>query len=117
MYPVNKAGVVLVTGASSGIGKDAAVALANREPKMVVFAGVRSNSAAKELEGLKIDNLKAVTLDVTSDGSVNGAYKAISKEMDKRGLPFIGLVGNAGVSAVGLIIEMPGEDFECFFIL
>lgn len=100
---MHKAGVVLVTGASSGIGKDAAVALAKREPKMVVFAGVRSNSAAKELEGLKMENLKAVTLDVTSDRSVDGAFKMITKEMDKRGLPFIGLIGNAGVSAVGLV--------------
>lgn len=103
---MHKAGVVLVTGASTGIGKDAAVALAKREPKMVVFAGVRSRDAAKGIENLKIGNLKAVTLDVTSDGSVNGAYKAVTKEMEKRGLPFVGLVGNAGVSAVrGLVVE------------
>jgi NAD(P)-dependent dehydrogenase (short-subunit alcohol dehydrogenase family) len=97
---VHKAGVVLVTGASTGIGRDAALALAKREPKLLVYAGVRSKDAGKAIEALNMENLKALTLDVTSDKSVDGAYKAIAKEMQARGLPFVGLVNNAGIAAV-----------------
>lgn len=97
-YPVHKSGVVLVTGASTGIGHDAALALAKKEPKLLVFAGVRSKEAGKAIDALGLENLKPLTLDVTSDKSVDSAYKAIAKE--SRGLPFVGLVNNAGVSAV-----------------
>ncbi len=97
---MHKSGIVLITGASTGIGRDAAVALAKREPKLVVFAGVRSKDAGKAIEGVKLENLKPLALDVTSEGSVGSAYKAITKEMGKRGLPFVGLVNNAGIAHV-----------------
>lgn len=100
---MHHSGVVLVTGASTGIGRDAAVALAKKEPKLLVFAGVRSSSSAKAIEALKLPNLKPVSLDVASDRSVDGAYKAITKEAAKRGLPFVGLVNNAGIAAVSWV--------------
>lgn len=98
---MHKSGVVLVTGASTGIGHDAALALAKKEPKLLVFAGVRSKEAGKAIDALGLENLKPLALDVTSDKSVDSAHKAIAKEMAQRGdLPFVGLVNNAGVSAV-----------------
>jgi NADPH:quinone reductase-like Zn-dependent oxidoreductase len=41
-YTVHTKGGVLITGASTGIGRDAAVALASKHKGFVVYAGVRN---------------------------------------------------------------------------
>ena len=95
-YPAPPTGGVLITGASSGIGRDAAVALATKEKGFMVFAGVRSSKDGKALSQLGLKNLVPVTLDVTSESSISSAYKAIMKDLGKKNLPFVGLVNNAG---------------------
>lgn len=41
-YTSHTTGGVLVTGASTGIGRDAAITLATKEPGLIVYAGVRN---------------------------------------------------------------------------
>ena len=86
-------GVVLVTGASTGIGE--ATALHLRELGFDPVAGVRRDEDAERLES---QGLRTVRLDVTDDSQIAAARKAIGDG------PLAGLVNNAGV-AVGAPLE------------
>lgn len=86
---------VLVSGASTGIGRATALYLARQEG-FQVFAGVRTGKDAEliKLEGQK--NLVPVMLDVTDEDSIKRAVSRIEKITEGRGL--FGLVNNAGIS-------------------
>jgi NAD(P)-dependent dehydrogenase (short-subunit alcohol dehydrogenase family) len=96
--------VVLITGCSSGIGLETALAFARRGD--TVAASMRNPTAggpelqrrAKE-EGLEID---VVTLDVTDDESVTVAVR----DVDSRLGPIDVLVNNAGVGYPGPLETM-----------
>ena len=82
---------VFVCAASSGIGKQIALDLANKG--YFVFAGVRTKSAKKLLESLS-QNILGVYIDVTSESSVLKAKKFISSKTDKLDA-FINCAGTA----------------------
>jgi NAD(P)-dependent dehydrogenase (short-subunit alcohol dehydrogenase family) len=86
--------VVLVTGASSGIGKAAALHLGGQGHR--VFAGVRRLDAAPRGEGVE-----AVLLDVTDDSSVAAAVALVLERAGR----IDGLVNNAGVLILGAVEE------------
>ena len=95
---------VLITGASTGIGRNMAERLA-REGHFV-YAGARKE---KDLAALNaIDNVMAVRLDVTSQDDVDAAVALITKE--GRGL--WGLVNNAGVAPSGAVADMDDSDLD-----
>lgn len=98
---------VLITGASTGIGRNMAERLA-REGHFV-YAGARKERDLEELDA--IDNIMAVRLDVTSQDDVDAAVALIAKE--GRGL--WGLVNNAGVATSGAVADM--EDSDLDFVL
>ena len=87
---------VLVTGASTGIGRATATYLAGRG--FNVFAGVRKDADAKSLtdEGRAI---VPVMLDVTDQAQIDAAAKTLGEAVGERGLD--GLVNNAGVALGG----------------
>lgn len=91
---------VLITGASSGLGKETAQKLATEGYK--VFAGVRKQEDKESLEELS-PNITAVFLDVTSDESVNKAFETISALTDK----LYALVNNAGIALAGPLEYIP----------
>lgn len=91
---------VLITGASSGLGKETAQKLAKEGYK--IFAGVRKQEDKESLEGLN-SNITAVFLDVTSDESVNKAFEIISALTDK----LYALVNNAGIALAGPVEYIP----------
>jgi NAD(P)-dependent dehydrogenase (short-subunit alcohol dehydrogenase family) len=98
---------VLITGASSGIGRFAAEQLA--ASGYFVYAGARKNA---DLEALnQIENIQAIRLDVTKPDQIEAAVEKISSE--KRGL--WGLVNNAGVNVVDPLIEGRESDWEFLF--
>src|SRR2546429_7895591 len=86
--------VALVTGASSGIGKAAALALADAGFQVVGTS--RNTSAVAPLDGVTF-----VDLDVTSDESVAGAVEQL---IDRFGRLDV-LVNNAGTGAAGAAEE------------
>jgi len=92
-YPVHTHGAVLITGCSTGIGRDAAITLAQTVPTYTVYAGVRQTKDVDILEGLKIDNLRPIILDVTNISQIEDAVKTI----ESSNLPFVALVNNAGI--------------------
>eukprot|EP00939_MAST-03C_sp_MAST-3C-sp1_P001085 g1085.t1 len=89
-------GIVLISGASSGIGKHAAMSLAKNE-RFVVFAGVRNEKDAENTRGMNIPNLYPILLDVTDASSIERARTRVEAESKERGIPLVGLVNNAGV--------------------
>jgi len=99
---------VLITGASTGIGRHAAEALADEG--YFVYAGARKQ---KDLDALNaIPNVQAIRLDVTSQEEVDAAVETIRNE--GRGLH--GLVNNAGIgSAAGPLIEADEADIRWLF--
>eukprot|EP00937_MAST-01D_sp_MAST-1D-sp2_P005673 g5673.t1 len=95
-YPVHTGGGILITGASSGIGKHAALTLADRG--FVVFAGVRK---AADGEKLRQENaaLVPVIIDVTNKDQIEAAVGTVRAALRERGnLPLAAIVNNAGVA-------------------
>ena len=98
---------VLITGASTGIGRNAAETLA--KAGYFVYAGARK---AEDLEALsEIDNIMGVRLDVTVQEEIDAAVELIASE--GRGL--WGVVNNAGVNVVGPMIEVEESDIDFLF--
>ena len=93
---------ILVTGASTGIGRHLTETLA--EAGYHVYAGARKDKDLAELDA--IDNVTAVRLDVTKQDQVDAAV-ALVKE---KGTGLYALVNNAGVGGGGPVIETPIED-------
>ena len=93
---------ILVTGASSGIGRNLAETLAGNGYH--VYAGARKDKDLAALDA--IDNVTAVQLDVTRQDQVDAVVEMIRE----KGTGLFGLVNNAGVSGGGEVIETPIED-------
>jgi NAD(P)-dependent dehydrogenase (short-subunit alcohol dehydrogenase family) len=100
-------GAVLVTGASSGIGRAIATILAEQGYR--VFAGVRRPSDGKELERLH-PGLSSLILDVTDGLSLTDGAQALETELDGRGLA--GLISNAGIAHIGPLEYLPQEQWR-----
>lgn len=96
-YRHTDARAVLVTGASSGIGKSCALHLA--EAGFRVFAGTRRESDATELRNKAKGFVQPLALDVTRDQSIADAVDRLSQAL----LPNeqLGLVNNAGIAVSG----------------
>jgi NAD(P)-dependent dehydrogenase (short-subunit alcohol dehydrogenase family) len=95
---------VLITGASSGIGKTCALQLSQRD--FQVFAGVRSIHDANFLREETSGNITPVLLDVTDTGAVAAAVKLVA---EATGGSLYGLVNNAGIALGGPLELLPGD--------
>src|SRR6478735_3292962 len=99
---------VLVTGASTGIGR--ATALRLDAAGWRVFAGVRREPDAESLRRDGTERLAPVPLDVTEAEQIAATAETIAAERGDAGLD--GLVNNAGVSLPSPLETMPIEDFR-----
>jgi NAD(P)-dependent dehydrogenase (short-subunit alcohol dehydrogenase family) len=104
----NPSGAVVVTGASTGIGR--AIALLLDRNGYRVFAGVRKEADAEKLAADASDRLTPITIDVTDERSIAGAREIVEGTLGDEGL--VGLVNNAGVGGGGPVEFMPIEDFR-----
>ena len=98
---------VLVTGASTGIGRKITEELAERD--YFVYAGARKQA---DLDALNVlDNVQAVRLDVTIQAEIDAAVETVRK--GGRGL--YGLVNNAGVFIGGPVMASSVEDLQWLY--
>ncbi len=96
--------VVLVTGASTGIGRKITERLAREG--YFVYAGARKEQDLKDLDA--IPNVHSLQLDVTSAGDIATAVDTVTRA--GRGL--YALVNNAGVGLGGPLTDTKEEDFR-----
>lgn len=100
----NEQRAILVTGASTGLGRHIAETLAANGH--FVYAGARKQ---KDLDALSaIENIQGIKLDVTIQEEIDAAVVTIQNA--GRGL--YGLINNAGVVVVGPLIEVDEEDMQ-----
>jgi NAD(P)-dependent dehydrogenase (short-subunit alcohol dehydrogenase family) len=98
---------VLVTGASSGIGRKVTERLASNG--YFVYAGARSQKDLDELNAIR--NVQALRLDVTSQTDIAAAVQTVTKA--GRGL--YGVVNNAGVLVIAPLIEADEKELDYIF--
>lgn len=101
-------GAVVVTGASTGIGR--ACALRLDRLGFQVFAGVRKDADGKALKKKAKGNLTPLRLDVTDDAAITAAAETVEKAVGAEGL--LGLVNNAGIAVPGPIEFLPLKDLR-----
>jgi len=97
---------ILISGASTGIGRACAVHFARK--RHTVYAGVRSQKSFDELKRLNVQGLEPIFLDVTDHASVSAALSTVKK---KSGI-LHALVNNAGVAVGGPIEGLSLEDWH-----
>jgi len=101
--PAETRKAVLVTGASTGIGRKITEHLAAKG--YFVYAGARKQADLDALSAIK--NVQSIKLDVTRQDDIDAAVATITK--GGRGL--YGLVNNAGIATVGNSTETSVEEF------
>lgn len=98
---------IVITGATAGIGRAAAILLANKGHR--VFAAGRNEEALAELDRAH-QNITPLLLDVTDADSVRLAAEAVSSALNGRA-PDV-LVNNAGFGVVGPTELIDDEAWE-----
>jgi len=103
---------ILVTGASSGFGRDTAETLA--AAGHATFAGVREIAGRNRAvaDALRARAIEVVDLDVTSDASVDAAIAAL---LAKSGGRLDVVVNNAGIASAGVSESFTTEQLRALF--
>jgi NAD(P)-dependent dehydrogenase (short-subunit alcohol dehydrogenase family) len=99
---------VVITGASTGIGR--ATALHLDAGGWRVFAGVRKEADAESLRVEGSERLTPLMLDVTDPAQIAAAAERVAGEVGAAGLD--GLVNNAGIAVPGPLEALPIDDFR-----
>ena len=99
---------VVVTGASTGIGR-AAVASAVRAGAQV-FASVRKREDADALVAEFSDGVTPLLFDVAEETAVRAGASQVAAALGKRKL--FGLVNNAGIAVPGPLLHLTTEELE-----
>src|SRR5438045_4796372 len=94
MHTQLKNKIALVTGVSSGIGREIAQLLAERGAR--VCGTARNPKSASSIRGVEL-----VSMDVTEDASVSAAVQSVEQKAGPIGL----LVNNAGYAVMGALEE------------
>ncbi|MEZ4593355.1 MAG: SDR family oxidoreductase [Chloroflexota bacterium] len=99
---------VVITGASSGIGYDAARYLIERGYH--VFGSVRKQADADRVQSALGERFTPLLFDVTDAVGVETAVTQVSKIIGSNGLA--GLVNNAGIAVAGPLMHLPMSEFR-----
>ena len=98
MHPDATGKVVLISGASSGIGKEAARTL--KKAGSIVYGAARRTEMMKDLES---DGIHVRQLDLTDEDSIEACVKSIIEQERRIDV----LVNNAGYGSYGAIEDVP----------
>lgn len=99
---------VLVTGASTGIGRASALELDRRGWR--VFAGVRREGDGRRLVEEAAGPLRPLMLDVTDAAEIAAAAETMAGQLGEAGLA--GLVNNAGICVAGPLEVLPVDELR-----
>ena len=100
--------IVLITGASSGMGRATAEFLSRNN--FIVYAGTRS---IEKLQDIKQENLIPVSLDITNSKNIQNAIDTIYSKHNRIDI----LINNAGYGLVSTVEDVSEEEmFEQFNI-
>ncbi|HMG14659.1 MAG TPA: SDR family NAD(P)-dependent oxidoreductase [Saprospiraceae bacterium] len=84
---------ILITGISSGIGKDAAITLSAKG--YTIYGTVRNEADASYILDQGINNIKLIILDITDQSGINKLAESMQD------LPLTALINNAGIAVSG----------------
>lgn len=101
---------VVITGASTGIGRATAEYLAAKG--WTVFAGVRKQADADVLLASN-PSIRPIILDVTNADQIAQAVKEVAKELGNEKLG--GLINNAGIALIGPLAVQPLDEIRQHF--
>lgn len=101
--------VAIVTGASSGLGADAARAYADNGAAVALLArrAEKLNAVAEEIRA-KGGTVMTVSCDVTDEEQVKDAVRKVYDEMHRIDI----LLNNAGVAVAGAVHELSESDWD-----
>lgn len=102
--------VAVVTGASQGIGRDTALALAGAGAKVAVAARNEEKLAAlvKEIVAMEAGQALAVKMDVADAEQVKAGFKQVLEKFGRLDI----LVNNAAITRDGLAMRMKADDWD-----
>ncbi|SDD47808.1 3-oxoacyl-[acyl-carrier-protein] reductase [Sporomusa acidovorans] len=102
--------VAVVTGASRGIGRAVAIALAKAGAKVVVNYAGNAEAAEEVCKIIASDGGQAITVqaDVADSGAVEALVKKATETFGRIDI----LVNNAGITRDALLMRMKEEDFD-----
>ena len=100
--------ILVVSGASTGIGAATARELARRG--FHVLAGVRRG---KDADALRATNLEPIMLDITNDAEIAALVKRITDDPERR--PLRALVNNAGIGVNAPVEALPLSEWRRLF--
>ena len=103
----SRRGAVVITGASTGIGRASALDLDSRGFR--VFAGVRKDEDAERLRSER-PSIEPLRIDVTDADSIAAARDRVTEAVDGAGLA--GLVNNAGIAVPGPLEHLPIDEIR-----
>ena len=101
-------GTVVITGASTGIGRACALHLERRGFR--VFAGVRTSQDAESLKSASAQRITPLLIDVTDGASVRAAADEVAAVLGAAGLS--GVVNNAGIVVSGPLEFLPESEIR-----
>ncbi len=99
---------IVITGASSGIGYDAARYLIARGYH--VFGSVRKQADGDRVQAALGEQFTPLLFDVTDGVAVATAVSQVTEKVGGNGLA--GLVNNAGIAVAGPLMHLPLEEFR-----
>jgi NAD(P)-dependent dehydrogenase (short-subunit alcohol dehydrogenase family) len=99
---------VVVTGASTGIGRASAKLLLDKGFR--VFGSVRKQADADRLKGEFGPNFTPLLFDVTDEAAVLAAAREVRAALS--GETLSGLVNNAGIAVPGPVLELAVDEFR-----
>src|SRR5690625_2540050 len=102
---------IVMTGASRGIGRRAAISVLREEPDVALVVLARSGGdelAAQLREQSANQNVSALEMDLTSIASIRTAADSLRSDLQQGVLPpLAGLVGNAGIQLTRATEQTP----------